>query len=106
MLTARASELDRVLGLETGADDYLAKPFSVVEFAARVKAILRRVEQLARQSPVQLRSLRAGVLDIELDRQIAKREGQLLELPAKESDLLVHLSQHPSPVLPQAHSLA
>jgi len=72
MLTARASELDRVLGLETGADDYLAKPFSVVEFAARVKAILRRVEQLARRSPVQLRSLRAGDLEIDLDRRIAR----------------------------------
>src|SRR5258708_4177588 len=80
MLTARASELDRVLGLETGADDYLVKPFSIVEFAARVKAILRRVEQLARQSPVQRRSLRAGELAIDLDRRIAKREGHALLL--------------------------
>src|ERR1700741_3565267 len=80
MLTARASELDRVLGLESGADDYLAKPFSVVEFAARVKAILRRVEQIARQPPMQPRSLRAGDLEIDLDRRVARREGQALEL--------------------------
>src|SRR5260370_1814500 len=105
MLTARASELDRVLGLEIGADDYLAKPFSVVEFTARVKAILRRVEQLARQSPVQLRNLRAGELEIELDRRIGKGEGQVLGLTAKEFDLLVYLMQHPSRVFTRAHLL-
>jgi DNA-binding response OmpR family regulator len=105
MLTARASELDRVLGLETGADDYLAKPFSVVEFAARVKAILRRVEQIVRQPPVQLRSLRAGDLDIDLDRRMARREGQALELTAKEFDLLAHLMQHPGRVFTRAQLL-
>ncbi len=105
MLTARASELDRVLGLETGADDYLAKPFSVVEFAARVKAILRRVEQLARRSPVQLRSLRAGDLEIDLDRRIAKRGRYVLELTAKEFDLLAHLMQHPARVFTRAQLL-
>jgi DNA-binding response OmpR family regulator len=105
MLTARASELDRVLGLETGADDYLAKPFSVVEFAARVKAILRRVEQLARRSPVQLRSLRAGDLEIDLDRRIARREGHALELTSKEFDLLAHLMQHPARVFTRAQLL-
>ncbi|HWS65421.1 MAG TPA: response regulator transcription factor [Steroidobacteraceae bacterium] len=105
MLTARASELDRVLGLEIGADDYLAKPFSIVEFAARVKAILRRVEQLARQSPVQARRLRAGDLEIDLDRRIAKREGQVLELTVKEFDLLLHLMQHPARVFTRAHLL-
>lgn len=105
ILTARASELDRVLGLETGADDYLTKPFSVVEFAARVKAILRRVEQLARQSPVQLRTLRSGELEIDLDRRVAKRAGRLLELTAKEFDLLAHLMQHPSRVFTRAQLL-
>jgi DNA-binding response OmpR family regulator len=105
MLTARASELDRVLGLESGADDYLAKPFSVVEFAARVKAILRRVEQLARQPHVQLRTLRAGDLEIDLDRRIAKREGRPVELTAKEFDLLAHLMQHPSRVFTRAQLL-
>src|ERR1700740_1036977 len=84
MLTARASELDRVLGLESGADDYLAKPFSVVEFAARVKAILRRVEQLARQSQLQLRTLRAGDLEIDLDRRVASRGGQQGEVDGEE----------------------
>jgi DNA-binding response OmpR family regulator len=105
MLTARASELDRVLGLETGADDYLAKPFSVVEFAARVKAILRRVEQIARQPSMQPRSLRAGDLEIDLDRRIARRDGQALELTAKEFDLLAHLMQHPARVFTRAQLL-
>src|SRR6202022_1572845 len=99
------SELDRGLGLETGADDYMAKPFSIVEFAARVKAILRRVEQLARQSPVQVRRLGTGELEIDLDRRIAKREGQVLDLTAKEFDLLLHLMQHPSRVFTRAHLL-
>ena len=102
MLTARASELDRVLGLEPEPTTISRKPFSVVEFAARVKAILRRVEQLARQSPMQLRSLRAGDLEIDLDRRIARREGQVLELTAKEFDLLAHLMQHPSRVFTRA----
>lgn len=105
MLTARASELDRVVGLETGADDYLAKPFSVVEFAARVKAILRRVEQLARQAPVLLRSLRAGDLEIDLDRRIAKREGRALDLTAREFDLLAHFMQHPGRVFTRTQLL-
>src|ERR1700752_296539 len=84
MLTARASELDRVLGLESGADDYLAKPFSVVEFAARVKAILTRVEPLARKPQLRLRTRRAGDLKIDLNRRVASREGYQVELTAKE----------------------
>ena len=105
MLTARASELDRVLGLETGADDYLTKPFSVVEFAARVKAILRRVEQLARRSPVQIRTLREADLEIDLDRRLAKRAGSVLDLSAKEFDLLAHFIQHPARVYTRAQLL-
>src|SRR5215468_2274676 len=62
MLTARAAEHHRVLGLETGADDYLTKPFSVVEFGARVKAILRRAERLSHAAPAELRTLRVGDL--------------------------------------------
>ena len=105
MLTARASELDRVLGLETGADDYLTKPFSVIEFAARVKAILRRVEQLARRSPVQFRTLREADLEIDLDRRLAKRAGLVLDLTTKEFDLLAHLMQHPARVYTRAQLL-
>jgi DNA-binding response OmpR family regulator len=105
MLTARASELDRVSGLETGADDYLTKPFSVVEFAARVKAILRRVEQLARKKAVQLRSLRCAELQLDLDRREARRAGARLDLTAKEFDLLAYLMKNPARVFSRSQLL-
>ena len=105
MLTARASEIERVRGLEIGADDYLTKPFSIVEFAARVKAILRRVEQLTRKSPVQLRSVRASQLQLDLDRREARRAGEYLELTAKEFDLLAYLMMNPARVFSRAQLL-
>lgn len=105
MLTARAGELDRVLGLELGADDYLTKPFSVVEFAARVKAILRRVERLSQPPPAELRTLRVGALLIDLDRRIARRNGLVLDLTAKEFDLLAHLMRHPARVFSRTQLL-
>ena len=105
MLTARAGESDRVLGLELGADDYLTKPFSVVEFAARVKAILRRVERLSQTPPAELRTLRVGDLLIDVDRRIARRAGLALDLTAKEFDLLVHLMRHPARVFSRAQLL-
>ena len=105
MLTARAGEPDRVLGLETGADDYLTKPFSVVEFAARVKAILRRVERLSRPSPVELRITRHGELEINLERRSAHRAHQRLDLTAREYDLLAFLAAHPGRVFSRAQLL-
>lgn len=105
MLTARAAEFDRVNGLETGADDYLTKPFSVVEFAARVKAILRRMEQLARRPPVQLRSLRCAELQLDLDRREARRDGACLDLTAREFDLLAFLMTNPARVFSRAQLL-
>jgi DNA-binding response OmpR family regulator len=105
MLTARAGEPDRVLGLETGADDYLTKPFSVVEFAARVKAILRRVERLSRPSPVELRTTRFGELEIDLERRTAQRAGQRLDLTAREYDLLAFLAERPGRVFSRAQLL-
>ena len=105
MLTARASELDRVLGLEMGADDYLTKPFSVVEFVARVKAIFRRVDQLGKRAAVQLRTVREADIEIDLDQRLARRCGARLELTAKEFDLLAHLVQYPSRVFTRAQLL-
>ena len=105
MLTARATEQDRVLGLETGADDYLTKPFSVVEFAARVKAILRRMERLSSPQVTELPSLRVGDLQVDLTRRIARRGGLLLDLTAKEFDLLAHLIRHPAHVFSRAQLL-
>jgi len=105
MLTARAGEPDRVLGLETGADDYLTKPFSIVEFAARVKAILRRVERLSRPSPVELRTTRYGDLQIDLERRTVHRAGQRLDLTAREYDLLAFLVERPGRVFSRAQLL-
>ena len=97
MLTARSSELDRVLGLEIGADDYLTKPFSIRELQARVKALLRRVEAIA--SPEQAQGMvRSGDLEIDLDKRSARLEGKPLNLTAKEFDLLVQFARHPGRV--------
>lgn len=105
MLTARSTEMDRVLGLETGADDYLTKPFSVIEFIARVKAILRRVQQLAAGSTSSLRVLRIGEIAIDIDQRTVERGGKPVELTAREFDLLAHFARHPGRVFTRAQLL-
>ena len=105
MLTARAGESDRVLGLDSGADDSLTKPCSVVEFGARVKAILRRVERLSRPLTVELRTCRVGDLEIDLDRRIASCAGRSLDLTAREFDLLAFLMARPERVFSRAQLL-
>lgn len=93
MLTARGSEEDRVTGLELGADDYVAKPFSPRELTARVRAVLRRASAPldAPGSAV----LRAGELEVDLVAHEARRGGEPLTLTAKELDLLAFLMAHP-----------
>jgi DNA-binding response OmpR family regulator len=99
MLTARDEEIDRVVGLELGADDYLTKPFSVRELLARVKAMLRRVEMLQASGPgPAARLLRAGDLVVNLDEHRVHRAGRELQLKPKEFDLLVYLMQQPGRV--------
>ncbi len=99
MLTARSGEVDRVLGLELGADDYLTKPFSVRELVARVKAILRRVERMAADretvddTPIVFEEL---AIDREKRQVLVKNEP--VNLTAKEFDLLVHFARHPGRV--------
>ena len=105
MVTARATERDRVRGLEIGADDYLTKPFSIVEFSARVKALLRRVEQLARCEPAATRHLCIEDLEINLEQRIVRRAGVVLELTSREFDLLAYLVDHPSKVFTRAQLL-
>lgn len=96
MLTARGEEIDRVLGLELGADDYIVKPFSVKELCARVKAVLRRTHrQEEEQEPV----LSAGKLTVDIGRHTVVKEGKPLELTAKEFDLLVILMKNKGKVL-------
>ncbi len=104
MLTAKSSELDRVLGLEVGADDYLTKPFSVRELAARARAIFRRVEAIGQRNP-ETDILRSGALEIDRARRQASLAGTKLTLTAKEFDLLVHFARHPGRVYSRADLL-
>ena len=92
MLTARGEEMDRVLGLELGADDYVTKPFSAAELAARVRAVLRRTGETAARSEA---VLEAGDVRMDLDTHEATLAGEPLELTVKEFDLLRVLLEHP-----------
>jgi DNA-binding response OmpR family regulator len=115
MLTARAAELDRVLGLELGADDYVTKPFSVLELQARVRALLRRAAQsssapgVAAASPAALDApQRLAAADLRIDR--AQRRAWLadkqLVLTPREFDLLWHFMRHPGLAFTRAELLA
>jgi DNA-binding response OmpR family regulator len=97
MLTAKCGELDRVLGLELGADDYLTKPFSVLELVARVKALLRRTALQA--TPPAAEVIALGALRIDLARREVRVHGRDVELTAKEFDLLVHFARSPGRVM-------
>jgi DNA-binding response OmpR family regulator len=97
MLTARSAELDRVLGLEMGADDYLTKPFSIRELVARVRAIFRRVDAFGGAAESG-NLLQQGELRMDRDRHSASLHGEALELTAREFDLLWHFASHPGRV--------
>jgi DNA-binding response OmpR family regulator len=98
MLTARSTELDRVLGLELGADDYLAKPFSVLEFVARVKAIFRLVDMLASPNSSEHTLIESKDLKIDVEKREVTVRGLLVELTAKEFQLLLHFARNPGRV--------
>ncbi len=98
ILTARSSEMDRVLGLETGADDYLTKPFSVPELLARVKAILRRVAIHTDRRETQQETVELGDIVIDRKTRSVRVAGASVTLTAKEYDLLVEFITHPGRV--------
>lgn len=99
MLTAKSSEIDRVLGLELGADDYLTKPFSIKELQARVKAILRRVELSSkRQNANPEKHIKVKSLVIDIAGRNVTIENKPVELTAKEFDLLLHFASNPGRV--------
>lgn len=96
MLTARGEELDRVLGLEIGADDYIVKPFSIKELCARVKAVLRRTSERPESEE---QTLQCGTLRVDVSRHLVTKDGEPLELTAKEFDLLVMLMRNRGKVM-------
>lgn len=112
MLTARDDEIDRVVGLEVGADDYITKPFSMRELTARVKAMLRRVRLIREEletsalpaaAPFQMLTFNNLVLD--LNRREVRLSGTVLALKPKEYELLLFLAQHRGQVLSREHIL-
>lgn len=106
MLTAKASELDRVLGLETGADDYVTKPFSITEVLARIKAIFRRVDALESTRPdTQACEIQRGLMTINTHKHTVTIVGHPVELTAKEFDLLVFFARQPGRVFSRAELL-
>lgn len=114
MLTARDDEIDRVVGLEVGADDYLTKPFSMRELLARVKAMLRRIRLIreematspaAAEPAVTHPVLNFGALTFDLLRHEVLLKGQPLPLKPKEYELLVYFAQHRGIVLSRDHIL-
>ena len=100
MLTARSTELDRVVGLEMGADDYLTKPFSIAELLARVKALFRRVDahRANQATPDQEAAIQHGDLSIDVARRQVMLKEKSLDLTAREFDLLLFFARHPGRV--------
>ena len=96
--SARSSEVHRILGLELGADDYLAKPFSVLELVARVRALLRRTDALARNARMEAGRLAIGNLGIDPVAREVEVDGRPVELTPREFDLLHFFARHPGKV--------
>jgi two-component system, OmpR family, alkaline phosphatase synthesis response regulator PhoP len=106
MVTARDSESDTVIGLESGADDYLAKPFGMRELMARVHALLRRAARTAEPAETSARSVHTGDLVIDLERRAATVRGEPIELTKQEFDLLHLLATRPGIVFSREALLA
>ncbi len=105
MLTAKSTELDRVLGLEVGADDYVTKPFSIRELLARVKALFRRVDAMADTPAEDNAALSVNGLEIDPARREVRLDGAELHLTSREFDLLLHFASHPGRVYSRAQLL-
>lgn len=106
MLTARGTELDKILGLELGADDYLSKPFHIRELLARVKALFRRVEALSAGSGTPSgRTVVSGGLSIDTEKREVRLSGRLVVLTGREFDLLLQFARTPGRVYTRSELL-
>jgi DNA-binding response OmpR family regulator len=106
MLTARSSDVDRIVGLEMGADDYLTKPFNIRELIARVKALLRRVDALSKPEAGEANAvLDFGDLVIDVEKRKVALRGEPIDLTAKEFDLLLQFARYPGRVYTRAQLL-
>jgi DNA-binding response OmpR family regulator len=98
IVSARGAESQRVLGLELGADDYVAKPFSVPELAARMRALFRRETALGRQARIESGVIEHGPLSLDPVAREVRLNGEAVTLTAREFDLLFHFARHPGQV--------
>ena len=106
MLTAKSTDVDRIVGLEMGADDYLTKPFNVRELLARVKALFRRVEALRAKDPAAPgKRIESGDLVIDPEKRRVTVEGNPVHLTAREFELLQEFARHPGRVYTRAQLL-
>lgn len=102
MLTAKDSEIDKVVGLEIGADDYVTKPYSYRELAARIRAILRRISDV---SEVESDVLRVGRIEMDQDAHVVRVDGHEIKMPLREFELLELFMQNPDRVLTRGQIL-
>ena len=106
MLTARSSDIDKVMGLESGADDYLTKPFSVQELLARIKAIFRRMDAMASPQGAREQAIAVGGrVVIDPNTREVRVAGQAIDLTQKEFELLMHFARNPGRVYSRAQLL-
>ena len=94
MLTARSEDTDKIIGLESGADDYITKPFNILELKARIRALLRRANA-APQQKAQSTLLSAGGVTLDPEQRVALKDGHVVDLTAKEYDLIELLVKNP-----------
>ncbi|MDV8001552.1 response regulator transcription factor [Rhodococcus sp. IEGM 1408] len=99
MVTARDSEIDKVVGLELGADDYVTKPYSARELIARIRAVLRRGADMDADQPDEIGVLESGPVRLDIERHTVNVRGALVTLPLKEFDLLEYLLRNSGRVL-------
>lgn len=94
MLTARSEDADKIIGLESGADDYITKPFNILELKARIRALLRRANAVPQQK-AQNTLLSAGGVTLDPEQRVALRDGKVVDLTAKEYDLIELFVKNP-----------